>query len=138
LLSLEAGAAGEPQEIARMKPEKNFTTSKHSRRVTMADALDAVSSIRAGIPSAFCFEHGTLQVKMYRPRGEDPQQPHARDEVYVVACGSGWFVNGTERHAFRSGDVLFVPAGVEHRFERFSDDFCTWVLFYGPEGGERM
>lgn len=23
-----------------------------------------------------------------------------------------------------------------HRFIEFSDDFATWVLFYGPEGGE--
>jgi hypothetical protein len=32
--------------------------------------------------------------------------------------------------------MLFVPAGIEHRFYDFSDDFCTWVMFYGPEGGE--
>jgi hypothetical protein len=30
-----------------------------------------------------------------------------------------------------------VPAGVEHRFEEFSGDFGTWVIFYGPEGGEK-
>ncbi|MEO8164540.1 MAG: cupin domain-containing protein, partial [Betaproteobacteria bacterium] len=34
-------------------------------------------------------------------------------------------------------DMLFVPAGVPHRFEMFTDDFCVWVMFYGPEGGER-
>lgn len=34
------------------------------------------------------------------------------------------------------GDLLFVPAGVVHRFEEFTDDFATWVMFYGPEGGE--
>jgi mannose-6-phosphate isomerase-like protein (cupin superfamily) len=119
-----------------MKPEKNYTISKNARRVTVADALDAVSKIREGIPSAFIFEHGTLQVKMYRPAGQDPQKPHTRDELYVIARGTGWFVNGDERHAFRTGDVLFVPAGVTHRFEKFSDDFCTWVMFYGPEGGE--
>jgi len=32
--------------------------------------------------------------------------------------------------------LLFVPAGVEHRFEHFSEDFSTWVVFYGPRGGE--
>jgi hypothetical protein len=26
---------------------------------------------------------------------------------------------------------------VPHRFENFTDDFGTWVIFYGPEGGER-
>ena len=29
-----------------------------------------------------------------------------------------------------------AAAGEVHRFERFSDDFATWVFFYGPEGGE--
>jgi hypothetical protein len=32
--------------------------------------------------------------------------------------------------------VFFVPAGVAHRFERFSPDFATWVVFWGPHGGE--
>jgi mannose-6-phosphate isomerase-like protein (cupin superfamily) len=119
-----------------MKAEKNFTISKDKRRVSIPDALAAVSKIREGIPSAFCLEHGTLLVKMYRPFGQDSQKPHTRDEVYVVARGTGWFVNGSDRHPFQTGDVLFVPAGVVHRFVEFTEDFCTWVMFYGPEGGE--
>jgi mannose-6-phosphate isomerase-like protein (cupin superfamily) len=120
-----------------MKPEKNFTISKSARHASIADAIDAVEKISEGIPSAFVFEHGTLQVKMYCPDAQDLQKPHTRDELYVIARGSGWFVNGGQRHAFQAGDVLFVPAGVVHRFEEFSGDFCTWVMFYGAEGGER-
>ena len=82
------------------------------------------------------FRHGTLSVELYAPRGHDSQTPHTRDEVYVVARGSGEFVNGDRRHPFEPGDLLFVPAGVPHRFERFSDDLAVWVMFYGPEGGE--
>ncbi len=82
------------------------------------------------------FQHGTLSVELYAPRGHDPQTPHTRDEVYVVVEGAGWFQNGTERHRFGPGDVLFVPAGLPHRFEEFSDDLAVWVFFYGPEGGE--
>ncbi len=119
-----------------MKPERNYTISKNARRVSIADALDAVSKIKEGLPSAAVFEHGSLQVKMYSPAGQDRQKPHTRDEIYVIARGSGSFVNGSDRHPFQSGDVLFVPAGVEHRFVEFTDDFCTWVMFYGPEGGE--
>jgi mannose-6-phosphate isomerase-like protein (cupin superfamily) len=121
-----------------MKPEKNFTISKDSRRAGISDALDAVSKVKDGLPSALVFERGTLQVKMYRPAKHDRQRPHARDEIYVVARGSGWFVSGIERHPFQTGDMLFVPAGVEHRFEEFTDDFCTWVMFYGAEGGEKQ
>jgi mannose-6-phosphate isomerase-like protein (cupin superfamily) len=56
--------------------------------------------------------------------------------VYAVVQGSGLFRNADERHRFGAGDVLFVPAGVEHRFEEFTDDLVVWVFFYGPEGGE--
>jgi len=83
------------------------------------------------------FRHGTLSVELYAPREHDPQSPHTRDEVYVVAQGAGWFRNGDQRHRFGSGDVLFVPAGVVHRFEEFSPDLAVWVFFYGPEGGEK-
>jgi mannose-6-phosphate isomerase-like protein (cupin superfamily) len=81
-------------------------------------------------------EHGTLSVELYAPRGVDPQTPHRRDEVYVVVRGEGHFVNGGARYRFGPGDLLFVPAGVAHRFEDFSDDLAAWVVFYGPEGGE--
>ena len=80
--------------------------------------------------------HGSMIVEYYAPRGIDRQTPHTRDELYVIIAGQGTFQNGTVRHPFGPGDVLFVAAGVKHRFEGFSDDFATWVIFYGPEGGE--
>lgn len=43
------------------------------------------------------------------PRGVDPQQPHTRDEVYVVVGGTGVFLDGVERRSFAAGDLLFVP-----------------------------
>lgn len=91
---------------------------------------------RQDSPFLTLFEHGTLAVEIYKPEKVDLQQPHSRDEVYVVVSGTGEFMNGGERTTFAPGDFLFVPAGVEHRFENFTDDFATWVLFYGPEGGE--
>lgn len=87
--------------------------------------------------SATVYQHGSLLLKLFAPRGTDPQPPHTRDEIYMVAQGRGSFVNGAVRHAFGPGDVLFVPAGVVHRFEDFSDDLMVWVMFYGPEGGEK-
>lgn len=82
------------------------------------------------------FEHGTLVLELYAPRGHDPQTPHARDELYVVVAGRGTFVCGDERKMFGCGDALFVPAGAVHRFVDFSDDLAVWVMFYGVEGGE--
>jgi mannose-6-phosphate isomerase-like protein (cupin superfamily) len=83
------------------------------------------------------FRHGTLEVEYYKPDKVDFQTPHNRDEIYVVISGSGDFVNANVRKPFQAGEVLFVPAGVEHRFEDFTDDFATWVFFYGPEGGDK-
>lgn len=82
-------------------------------------------------------QRGSMSVELYAPQGRDEQTPHEQDELYVVIAGHGQFVNGPARHPFKAGDVLFVPAGVEHRFEAFSPDFQTWVIFYGPHGGEQ-
>lgn len=82
-------------------------------------------------------EHGSMSVEIYRPQKTDLQKPHQQDELYVVMSGSGEFVNDGTRNDFGPGDVVFVPAGIEHRFENFTDDFVTWVIFYGPAGGEK-
>ncbi len=103
-------------------------------RLTISAALAALTE--AGTIYRPLFSHGTLEVGFYRPHGRDQQQPHDRDEVYVVASGTGTFLNGGVRTPFEPGEALFVPAGAEHRFEDFSEDFAVWVLFYGPRGGE--
>ncbi len=90
----------------------------------------------AGERSTLVFEHGTLTVKLYAPRGTDPQQPHGRDEAYIVIRGRGTFVHGDRRDRFEPDDFLWAPAGLSHRFENFTDDLLVWVIYYGVEGGE--
>ena len=82
------------------------------------------------------FEHGSLLIEFYKPDKIDKQEPHERDEIYVIATGSGWLAIDDSRKPIEVGEVLFVPAGTEHRFVDFSEDFSTWVFFYGPIGGE--
>ena len=106
-------------------------------RLTPDAALQALADEPQGLPFRSLFRHGSLEVEIYKPAGRDLQLPHTRDEVYVVIAGSGEFTCGGRRQDFTAGEVLFVPAGVEHRFENFSDDFSTWVLFLGPDGGEK-
>ena len=86
--------------------------------------------------SARIFTSGMLEIRWYAPHGVDPQTPHARDEAYVIVSGEGYFRCDGTLTPCRTGDFLFVPAHSEHRFEDFSEDFATWVIFYGPEGGE--
>ena len=108
--------------------------NRPTKRLTIPHALSEL--VDHSQPFKILFGHGTLEVEIYKPDGVDHQTPHSRDEVYVIASGSGTFINGDARHVFDVGEVLFVPAGVEHRFVDFTNDFSTWVFFYGPEGGE--
>ena len=103
-------------------------------KINPKEALKSLEKVNS--PFLTLFEHGTLSVEIYKPAKVDLQQPHTRDEIYVVVSGSGEFLNDGQRTTFAPGDFLFVPAGIEHRFENFTDDFSTWVFFYGPEGGE--
>ena len=103
-------------------------------RLTINNALTSLEGHDQ--PFRKLFSHGSLVVEFYAPQDKDMQEPHARDEIYVVASGSGYFLNGDTRSQFEPGEVLFVPAGVIHRFEDFTNDFAAWVFFYGPEGGE--
>jgi mannose-6-phosphate isomerase-like protein (cupin superfamily) len=106
------------------------------RKVGVREALEKLPGAN-GERWAVVLEHGTLEIEIYAPRGTDPQKPHTRDEVYVVVTGRGEFLMGENRTRFAPGDVLFVPAHEEHRFESFTDDLVVWVMFYGPEGGEK-
>jgi len=89
-------------------------------------------------PFLLAWQQGQLEVELYEPRDKDLQTPHTRDEIYVVVTGSGDFFCSGDSKPFEPGDVLFAPAGAEHRFLNFSDDFSVWVIFYGPEGGETL
>ena len=55
---------------------------------TVAEALERLPGPE-GQRFATVFQHGSLLVEIYAPRGVDPQQPHTRDEIYFVAAGTG-------------------------------------------------
>jgi mannose-6-phosphate isomerase-like protein (cupin superfamily) len=109
--------------------------TENDGRHTVTRALGLVRESEDGAYGVL-LEHGTLELGYYKPDRIDPQQPHTQDEIYVVQSGTGYFVCDGERKPFESGEALFVPAGVVHRFEDFSEDFAAWVVFYGPDGGE--
>jgi mannose-6-phosphate isomerase-like protein (cupin superfamily) len=101
--------------------------------IAEADAAGLLPQL--AVPFSVLFARGDVSVELFAPPGVDTQTPHSRDELYIVSSGSGIFRRANETCRFQAGDLLFVAAHVEHRFERFSDDFRTWVIFFGPEGG---
>ena len=98
--------------------------------LTVPDVLAKIEAQKTP-RSISAFVSGKIEVKLYAPRGTDPQTPHTRDEVYVVVAGRGRFVHGDKEDAFAPGDLLWVPAGVIHRFKDFTDDLALWVVFFG-------
>lgn len=112
-----------------------FYPEDMTQRMTPATALAAVEASDDGL-YAVLLEHGSMELGYYKPSGKDDQEPHEQDEIYIIHTGSGVFLLGDERIDFSPGDALFVPAGIEHRFTAFTDDFAAWVVFWGPQGGE--
>ena len=91
-----------------------------------------------GVWHALPLRHGTMSVGVFAPKGKDFQGPHPQDEIYLVVSGNSEMIIEGRRTTCQIGDAVFVPANALHRFENFSDDFVTWVVFWGPEGGETV
>lgn len=97
---------------------------------------EAVAALNESRNFFYPLRHGTMRVGVYAPSGVDDQTPHEQDELYIVRRGSAEFVKNSERSAVKPDDLIFVEAGAVHRFEAMSEDFLTWVVFWGPPGGE--
>jgi mannose-6-phosphate isomerase-like protein (cupin superfamily) len=77
---------------------------------------------------------GTMSLEFYAPVGEDRQQPHRQDELYIVQLGSAVLELEGEDFGLSAGDAIFVAAGARHRFRSFTEGFGTWVVFFDSGG----
>ena len=109
--------------------------SRKAKHITLA-AASGKGPPPAGNLAIPVFSSNAVAVELYEPLEVDDQKPHTRDEVYIVARGQGYFWDGEKRYEVSEGSFIFVPAGLQHRFEDFSKDLSVWVFFYGPEGGD--
>ena len=60
---------------------------------------------------------------------EDPQQPHTEDEVYHVVRGSATIRVADADRPVGPGSVIYVAAGVPHRFHTIEADLEILVVF---------
>ena len=99
---------------------------------------DAIKELKKEKDKRFTvlLKNGSMSIEYFAPGNTDTQQPHMQDEIYVIVSGYSQFYRNGEVINCNKGDVIFVPAKMEHRFMNFTNDFATWVIFYGPEGGE--
>ena len=107
------------------------TSVKRSMDSVLHPFAEIAKRLGKSTPFELVFETSEVSVELYAPVGTDEQKPHDRDELYIVASGTGTFSRGDEVVSFEPGDLLFVPAHVPHRFDTFTEDFRTWVIFYG-------
>lgn len=102
-----------------------------------ARGLDDLLAQRAetGRPYLEFLRSDALSAGLYVLRtGEvDHQQPHLEDEIYVVIRGRSRFTAGDEVRDVNPGDVIFVGAGVPHRFHDIVADLELIVVFAPPE-----
>ncbi len=97
---------------------------------------EALDSIPQGERLVRVLQRGTVDIVLGTPARPNEQTPHEQDEFYFAVRGRGVLFHDGKRDAFEAGDLLFVAALTEHRFEDFSDDLLVWRVFYGPGGGE--
>ncbi|HXY04267.1 MAG TPA: cupin domain-containing protein [Terriglobales bacterium] len=63
----------------------------------------------------------------------DRQSPHKQDELYYVIRGKARMKAGSEDQPVASGSLIFVAAGVEHRFYDISEELAVLVFFAPAE-----
>lgn len=79
----------------------------------------------------------SMSLGLYRlAAGEqDPQRPHAEDEVYYCLRGRARLRVGADDHEVAPGSLHFVPREAEHRFHSISEELLLLVFFAPAEGG---
>ncbi len=63
----------------------------------------------------------------------DPQQPHSEDEIYYVVSGRAQIHVDGEDRPVGPGSVIFVAAGIEHRFHSIEENLSVLVVFAPAE-----
>jgi mannose-6-phosphate isomerase-like protein (cupin superfamily) len=63
------------------------------------------------------------------PGEEDTQEPHSADELYYVIEGSGFLELGKDKRPVKKGSIVFVPAGMHHKFYGNSEDLVVLYVF---------
>ena len=90
---------------------------------------DIAATLEPGGYEVF-FDTPSLELGVYVLVAPDPddQEPHDRDEVYVVLEGEGVLTVEGKEQRLGPGDAAFVAAGDDHRFSGY-ERLVLFVLF---------
>jgi mannose-6-phosphate isomerase-like protein (cupin superfamily) len=114
------------QELARTDPTRSARFRWRDLRAERAASGEMYREfLRVAATSAGVYE--------IPAGGTDPQTPHREDEVYYVVRGRGRFQSSVGDGEVETGDLLFVPARMPHRFHDVTEDLELLVLFAQAE-----
>ena len=65
----------------------------------------------------------------------DPQKPHSEDEIYYIVSGKAKMRIGAQERSVCEGSVIYVEAGLEHRFFDIEEELMVLVIFAPAESG---
>lgn len=80
----------------------------------------------------FASEKLSVGLAIWPSETTDRQGPHAEDEVYYVIGGRGTIRVADEDRPVKPGSLVFVAAGVEHRFHSIEEDLRVLVFWAPP------
>ncbi|MDF9814338.1 cupin domain-containing protein [Streptomyces sp. SPB162] len=103
-------------------------------KVFRLDDLEAERAANNGAYLSFLRERNMSAGLYALQTGElDTQAPHGQDEIYLVVSGRAAITVGEETTTVARGSVVYVPAGVAHRFHHVTEDLRVMVVFSPPE-----
>ncbi len=103
-------------------------------KVFRLDELDAERAAHDGAYLQFLRERNMSAGLYALPAGAPtPQGPHGQDEIYFVVSGRASITVGEETTYVARGSVVYVPAGVPHKFHHITEDLRVLVVFSPPE-----
>lgn len=118
-------------------PQSTVSEPDSTRVAVFARTDLEAARVESGRPYLPFLTTPTLRAGLYElgAGADDGQQPHDKDELYYVLAGSATLFADGERQSITQGDVVFIAAHVEHRFEDITDDLSLLVFFSeaGPE-----
>jgi mannose-6-phosphate isomerase-like protein (cupin superfamily) len=59
----------------------------------------------------------------------DTQTAHTADELYYIIEGNGIMELGKSKKPIKQGSIVFVPAGLHHRFYGNKEDLIALYMF---------
>jgi len=107
------------------------------RAFEIADLLRAVDHSGHVYQEFLRADELSVGVAVWPARSVDDQAPHTEDEVYYVVAGRAVIRVEQEDRQVGRGSIVYVPAGVEHRFHDIGEDLEVLVFWAPPRRSRR-